>query len=448
MIRNITDITDTKKETFLIIDDSKVQRTIFRELLGEFYQIIEAASGEEGLSLIEHCNGKIDLVLLDLVMPGVDGFEVLRHRPQMPAFKDIPVIVLTANESEEFQIRAFELGANEFIVKPVNPSIALSRIHNVLETQRRFRMILKEQERLKGKTEIDEMTNLYNKMTIEKLVTDALQDHKGRTCAMLMIDIDNFKAINDTYGHKMGDHVICVIAGLLASYFSEEDIVGRIGGDEFIVLLQNFASRNEVYQRVQEILWRIRDKDQLSIPEGVSISIGLAFSNGLEKSYETLREKADDALYNAKKEGKNCLKEYGELPQISGNSPLVCICSNSRNIVTMLMFAYPPSMQTRQITSVQEYEKILQSGKTVGMLYVDVSEAADDGKEIWKEIRKLPGSIKVPVIAVCKEGNMAQLQYALLEGKVQDILFAPLEAEALQRRVRYWLTAKNETTCV
>lgn len=448
MMRNITDTTDTKKETLLIIDDSKVQRTIFRELLGEFYQIIEAASGEEGLSLIEHCNGKIDLVLLDLVMPGVDGFEVLRHRPQMPAFKDIPVIVLTANESEEFQIRAFELGANEFIVKPVNPSIALSRIHNVLETQRRFRMILKEQERLKGKTEIDEMTNLYNKMTIEKLVTDALQDHKGRTCAMLMIDIDNFKAINDTYGHKMGDHVICVIAGLLASYFSEEDIVGRIGGDEFVVLLQNFASRNEVYQRVQEILWRIRDKDRLSIPEGVSISIGLAFSNGLEKSYETLREKADDALYNAKKEGKNCLKEYGELPQTSGNSPLVCICSNSRNIVTMLMFAYPPSMQTRQITTVQEYEKILQSGKTVGVLYADVSEAADDGKEIWKEIRKIPGSTKVPVIAVCKEGNMAQMRYALMEGQVQDILFAPLEAEALQRRVRYWLTAQNETTCV
>lgn len=143
--------------------------------------------------MIEHCNGKIDLVLLDLVMSGVDGFEVLRYRPQMPAFKDIPVIVLTANESEDFQIKAFELGANEFIIKPVNPSIALSRI--------------------------DEMTNLYNKVTVEKLVTDAQQDHKGRTFAMLMVDIDNFKAINDTYGHKMGDHVICVIASVLSSYF-------------------------------------------------------------------------------------------------------------------------------------------------------------------------------------------------------------------------------------
>lgn len=440
------DIKDTtkKSESILLIDDSMVQRTIFKELLGDFYQIIEAASGEEGLSLIEHCNGKIDLVLLDLVMPGVDGFEVLRHRPQMPAFKDIPVIVLTANESEEFQIRAFELGANEFIVKPVNPSIALSRIHNVLEMQRRFRMILKEQERLKGKTEIDGMTNLYNKVTVEKLVTNFLQDHKGRTCAMLMIDIDNFKAINDTYGHKMGDHVICVIAGLLASYFSEEDIVGRIGGDEFVVLLQNFASRNEVYQRVHEILWRIRDKDQLSIPEGVSISIGLAFSNGLEKSYDTMREKADEALYHAKKEGKNCLKEYGELPQASDSKAIVCICSGSRNVVTMLMFAYPPSMQLRQITSIREYEQMLQSEKKISALYVDVSEASDDGKEIWEEIHKQQKDARNPVIAICKEGNIQQMRYALMEGQVQDILFAPLEAENLQRRVRYWLTQKSQ----
>lgn len=440
------DIKDTtkKSESILLIDDSMVQRTIFKELLGDFYQIIEAASGEEGLSLIEHCNGKIDLVLLDLVMPGVDGFEVLRHRPQMPAFKDIPVIVLTANESEEFQIRAFELGANEFIVKPVNPSIALSRIHNVLEMQRRFRMILKEQERLKGKTEIDGMTNLYNKVTVEKLVTNFLQDHKGRTCAMLMIDIDNFKAINDTYGHKMGDHVICVIAGLLASYFSEEDIVGRIGGDEFVVLLQNFASRNEVYQRVHEILWRIRDKDQLSIPEGVSISIGLAFSNGLEKSYDTMREKADEALYHAKKEGKNCLKEYGELPQASDSKATVCICSGSRNVVTMLMFAYPPSMQLRQITSIREYEQMLQSEKKISALYVDVSEASDDGKEIWEEIHKQQKDARNPVIAICKEGNIQQMRYALMEGQVQDILFAPLEAENLQRRVRYWLTQKSQ----
>lgn len=440
------DIKDTtkKSESILLIDDSMVQRTIFKELLGDFYQIIEAASGEEGLSLIEHCNGKIDLVLLDLVMPGVDGFEVLRHRPQMPAFKDIPVIVLTANESEEFQIRAFELGANEFIVKPVNPSIALSRIHNVLEMQRRFRMILKEQERLKGKTEIDGMTNLYNKVTVEKLVTNFLQDHKGRTCAMLMIDIDNFKAINDTYGHKMGDHVICVIAGLLASYFSEEDIVGRIGGDEFVVLLQNFASRNEVYQRVHEILWRVRDKDQLSIPEGVSISIGLAFSNGLEKSYDTMREKADEALYHAKKEGKNCLKEYGELPQASDSKAIVCICSSSRNVVTMLMFAYPPSMQLRQITSIREYEQMLQSEKKISALYVDVSEASDDGKEIWEEIHRQQKDVRNPVIAICKEGNIQQMRYALMEGQVQDILFAPLEAENLQRRVRYWLTQKSQ----
>lgn len=440
------EITETKKETLLIIDDSLVQRTIFREMLGDFFQLIEAASGEEGLSLIEHANGKIDLVILDLVMPGVDGFEVLRRKPKMDTFKDIPVIILTTNESEEFQIKAFELGANEFIIKPVNPTIALSRIHNVLETQRRFKSILKEQERLKGKTEIDEMTNLYNKMTTEKLVTAALQENKGRRYAMLMLDIDNFKAINDTYGHKMGDHVICVIAGVLASYFSEEDIVGRIGGDEFIVLLQNFSSKNEVYQRAEEILWKVRDKEQLSIPDGVSVSIGLTFSTGLEKGYETMREKADEALYHAKKEGRDCVKEYGEELHAAVGNHQVLVWSGSRNTVTMLMFAYPPSMQFRQISSILEYEQIEKTGQKVGALYVDVSECADDGKKFWEEARIVLKGKKVPVIAICREGNMQQIRYAAASELVQDLLFAPLETETLNRRVRAHLSLANELT--
>ena len=440
------EITETKKETLLIIDDSLVQRTIFREMLGDFFQLIEAASGEEGLSLIEHANGKIDLVILDLVMPGVDGFEVLRRKPKMDTFKDIPVIILTTNESEEFQIKAFELGANEFIIKPVNPTIALSRIHNVLETQRRFKSILKEQERLKGKTEIDEMTNLYNKVTTEKLVTTALREHRGRTYAMLMVDIDNFKAINDTYGHKMGDHVICVIAGVLSSYFSEEDIVGRIGGDEFIVLLQNFTSKSDVYQRAQEILWKVRDKEQLSIPEGVSVSIGLTFSNGLEKGYETMREKADEALYHAKKEGRDCVKEYGEELHAAVGNHQVLVWSGSRNTVTMLMFSYPPSMKFHQISSILEYEQVEKSGQKVGALYIDVSECADDGEKIWEEVKIVLQGKKVPVIAICREGNMKQIRYAAESGLVQDLLFAPLESDTLNRRVRAHLSLANERT--
>ena len=87
---------------------------------------------------------------------------------------------------------------------------------------------------------------------------------------------------------------------------------------------------------------------------------------------------------------------------------------------------------------------MLQTEKMVGALYVDVSDATDDGKEIWEELQKLPQGTKAPVIAVCKEGNMAQMRYALMEGQVQDILFAPLEAESLQRRVRYWLTQKSQ----
>ena len=188
--------------------------------------------------------------------------------------------------------------------------------------------------------------------------------------------------------------------------------MGRIGGDEFIVLLQNFTSKSEVYQRAEEILWKVRDKEQLSIPEGVSVSIGLTFSNGLEKGYETMREKADEALYHAKKEGRDCVKEYGEELHAAVGNHQVLVWSGSRNTVTMLMFSYPPSMQFHQISSILEYEQVEKSGQKVGALYIDVSECADDGEKIWEEVKIVLQGKKVPVIAICREGNMKQIRYA------------------------------------
>ena len=132
--------------TVLVVDDSKLQRMILKESLKESFQVIEASGGQECLDIIEHSKGKIDIVLLDLVMPGIDGFEVLRRRQNSAIFREIPVIVLTMSESVEDQITTFELGVNEFILKPVNAEIAIARIYNVLKSRRRYDMLKKEQQ--------------------------------------------------------------------------------------------------------------------------------------------------------------------------------------------------------------------------------------------------------------------------------------------------------------
>ena len=290
--------------TVLVVDDSKLQRMILKESLKESFQVIEASGGQECLDIIEHSKGKIDIVLLDLVMPGIDGFEVLRRRKNSAIFREIPVIVLTMSESVEDQITTFELGVNEFILKPVNAEIAIARIYNVLKSRRRYDMLKKEQQEWQIKAENDEMTGLLNKATVQRLCDEVLQHGCGEEHAMLVVDIDNFKAVNDLYGHQMGDHTICAIADLLSANFEGSDFVGRIGGDEFVVLMRNITNHEMVRQKAEEIIRVMKYKRELSIPENVTVSIGLAFSEGMETDYQTLFQEADAALLASKKEGK------------------------------------------------------------------------------------------------------------------------------------------------
>ena len=254
--------------TVLVVDDSKLQRMILKESLKESFQVIEASGGQECLDIIEHSKGKIDIVLLDLVMPGIDGFEVLRRRQNSAIFRKIPVVVLTMSESVEDQITTFELGVNEFILKPVNAEIAIARIYNVLKSRRRYDMLKKEQQEWQIKAENDEMTGLLNKTTVQRLCDEVLQHGCGEEHAMLVVDIDNFKAVNDLYGHQMGDHTICAIADLLSANFERSDFVGRIGGDEFVVLMRNITDHEMVRQKAEEIIRVMKYKRELYVDRG------------------------------------------------------------------------------------------------------------------------------------------------------------------------------------
>lgn len=299
-----------KKETLLIVDDSKFQRAIIKEMLGEHFRLEEATSGEECLMILEKSSHLIDLVLLDLVMPGIDGFEVLRRRQTMDAFKDIPVIVLTSSNSIEFQI--------------------------------------------------DKMTSLFNKMTIENLVSETLTNAPSALHALMVIDIDNFKSANDIYGHTVGDHIICVIAGVISSQFRNTDFVGRIGGDEFVILMPDIPAKEVAFEKAESLIQIILKKEGLSIPDNISISIGLAFSDSEDKTYASFFGKADQALYVSKK----------------------------------------------------------------------------SGKFIWDTVKDANPNHVCPVIAICREGSLDQIQTAVSSEIIDDLLFSPLEVSVLKRRIK------------
>lgn len=430
-----------KKETLLIVDDSKFQRVVIRQSLGEYFNFAEAVSGEECLKIMEKESDAIDLVLLDLVMPGIDGFEVLRRRQDMEGFKDTPVIVLTNTESVSSQSEAFALGADEFIIKPVDARVALSRINNTLGVKRRLQLSLDEQKAWKTKSQIDEMTSLFNKVTVENLITKTLTEHEDGLHAMMEIDIDNFKSVNDVYGHTMGDHVISVIAGVISSQLRSTDYVGRTGGDEFVVLMSDIPSQEIALIKAENLVNLVKYKENLSIPENISISVGVAFSEPEDHCYDDLAAKADQALYVSKKSGKDRYSVFGEENQVPDQKLQAIVWSGSRNVTSMLEFALSNSVQLNIASAMDEVSRYLQQegGEKPLPLFVDVSEEADHGKAIWEQLDGLAAQQDVTIIAICKEGDLAQIKCAVETDKIKDLLLAPLEANVLKRRVKTWM---------
>lgn len=430
-----------KKETLLIVDDSKFQRVVIRQSLGEHFNFAEAVSGEECLKIMEKESDAIDLVLLDLVMPGIDGFEVLRRRQDMEGFKDTPVIVLTNTESVSSQSEAFALGADEFIIKPVDARVALSRINNTLGVKRRLQLSLDEQKAWKTKSQIDEMTSLFNKVTVENLITKTLTEHEDGLHAMMEIDIDNFKSVNDVYGHTMGDHVISVITGVISSQFRSTDYVGRTGGDEFVVLMSDIPSQEIALVKAENLVNLVKYKENLSIPENISISVGVAFSEPEDHCYDDLAAKADQALYVSKKSGKDRYSVFGEENQVPDQKLQAIVWSGSRNVTSMLEFALPNSVQLNIASAMDEVSRYLQQeGREKPLpLFVDVSEEADHGKAIWEQLDGLAAQQDVTIIAICKEGDLEQIKCAVETDKIKDLLLAPLEANVLKRRVKTWM---------
>ena len=375
-----------KKEKLLIVDDSRFQRVVFREMLAEKFEILEAVDGKECLEIIKKNGNNIDIVLLDLVMPNMDGFEVLRKRQTIKEFESIPVIALTTSNEISFQTEAFELGANDFIMKPVDARIAISRINNTLESVRHLKKVLEEQNSWKLKSQIDEMTHLFNKITTEKMVTSVLSEFPQKKQALIVVDIDNFKSVNDILGHKVGDHIICVVAGVLSSLFRNTDIIGRIGGDEFVVLMRNVPDYNVVTKKAAQLIDLFENKEGLSIPENISVSVGIAFSDDNDRTFSDLFSKSDQALYMSKKCGKACFSIYGMEYDNQNQTKEIILLSDSRNIVSTLEYALPNFVKIKNVKNLVQIDELFNTEKNVvAGIYIDTSELYENELEHKKE---------------------------------------------------------------
>ena len=435
-----------KKEKLLIVDDSRFQRVVFREMLAEKFEILEAVDGKECLEIIKKNGNNIDIVLLDLVMPNMDGFEVLRKRQTIKEFESIPVIALTTSNEISFQTEAFELGANDFIMKPVDARIAISRINNTLESVRHLKKVLEEQNSWKLKSQIDEMTHLFNKITTEKMVTSVLSEFPQKKQALIVVDIDNFKSVNDILGHKVGDHIICVVAGVLSSLFRNTDIIGRIGGDEFVVLMRNVPDYNVVTKKAAQLIDLFENKEGLSIPENISVSVGIAFSDDNDRTFSDLFSKSDQALYMSKKCGKACFSIYGMEYDNQNQTKEIILLSDSRNIVSTLEYALPNFVKIKNVKNLVQIDELFNTEKNVvAGIYIDTSELYENELEqFWNDIKKKKWIGKYPITAICKEGEIKQMRYAVTNDGIYDMVLSPIDAGMIKRRVRKYIDEEKQ----
>lgn len=433
------------KETILIVDDSHFQRTVIKDVLSDQFNLIEASSGGECMRIIEENAAGIDLVVLDLVMPGIDGFEVLRRRQSMQEFLDIPIVVLTTSDSYEIQSEVYALEANDFIVKPIDDKVALSRIRNLLKSKSRVRSLIQKYIEFKVKSELDEMTGLFNKTTIISLINNALLEHMDERHVLLVVDIDNFKAVNDVYGHAVGDHMLSIVSNAIISQFNGADFVGRIGGDEFVIFVQNVSDKEEIYQKTNSLIRIMSDREVLSIPDDVTLSIGLAFTDGSEYDYAALFSKADKALYTSKHAGKSCYSEYGAQNVTQTDcANTIQVMSKTRNVFSMIEFAYPSQTEIVSATSFDVLmDNIFHSPDAVSCVYIDISEEQDNGVSILENLSKVYAG-NYPVVIICREGSMEQMRIAVSYSFTTDVLFSPLETDTLKRRVAKHAEAQME----
>ena len=293
-----------KKPTILVVDDMTTTLLLLHDLLKDTYEVKIAKSGTKALEILESPND-IDLILLDIEMPDINGYEVCKILKNNEQTKNIPIIFVTARNSEEDEEYGLNLGAIDYITKPFNKTITKLRLKNYLELKMKNDML----EKL---SMYDGLTNIRNRRffdeTFEKTFSEIKRDKKS--LAVLMIDIDFFKPYNDNYGHGQGDETLRKVAKALEKTIKRaSDFVARYGGEEFVILLKDI-NKDGVEAVANNLLNAIRElkitHEFSKIENYVTVSIGASFYNSSSDITKLeLLLKADETLYNVKNSGRN-----------------------------------------------------------------------------------------------------------------------------------------------
>jgi len=328
--------TDTSlhQAKILVVDDDQNVRVLTRQCLeAENMIVLEAANGFEAIDIF--VKERPDLVFLDVEMPGMNGLEACQRIREMPQGESIPIMIVTGSDDRKSIDDGFEAGATQYKTKPVNWSLLGRDVQYMLRASNAFNSLKRQEDRLRYLAYYDPLTSLPNRRSFNEQLSRLLkrsQRHKT-SAALLFIDLDHFKRINDSIGHARGDSLLVEIAKRLTmelreedaiNYFSESNAeeksggdgateIARLGGDEFTVVLSDVSDVVDIERVARRILNRLSEPIALqSHNPVVTPSIGIALYPQDGKNPDTLIRNADTAMYVAKAEGRACYRFYNE----------------------------------------------------------------------------------------------------------------------------------------
>ncbi|MBB1486551.1 GGDEF domain-containing response regulator [Oceanospirillum sediminis] len=300
----VTRLLRNEQHKILVVDDSPTYCTYLKVLLQrQHYQVISAFTGEEAVDMLSRSND-ISLVLLDYQLPGMSGYDVIRRIRKQFTSAQLPVIGVSGQMDQQIPAQILKCGANDFMYKGFTVEEFYSRINNMMD-------LLISVRELQDAAYKDFLTGLHNRQYFYPHANTLIKqsDEEHISMGLAMMDIDHFKNVNDTYGHNAGDEALKVVADQLKEHIRSEDLLARLGGEEFCVIFSDMTP-DQMRQRLETIRQSIENTDIPLSEQNISVTISMGLCIRQSEDLETLMENADQALYQAKASGRNQLVQH------------------------------------------------------------------------------------------------------------------------------------------
>jgi len=410
-------MTEEPRRCVLIVDDDRLNIQVLGNLLKDEFDVVVALNADEAMERI--INSGPHIILLDIQMPGMDGFEFIEKIKRDPESKDIPVIFLSGMVSEEDEKKGLEMGAVDYITKPFRPAVVKARLRNQLELKR-------QRDLLSRLSSLDGLTGIHNRRRFDEFFHHEWRraGRTGQALSLIMFDIDYFKPYNDNYGHVAGDETLKEVATAISRSMERgTDFTARYGGEEFVCVLPDTDEEGaaQVAERVRVNIQALSIPHSFSeVSSAITISAGVATARPSDSGITPvqLMENADRALYSAKKNGRNQVVQFEASvadvnPSLDGAAPSmlkprVLIIDDEPANIKALEMIMKGRYQTYSALRGKEGVELAAQAPQPDLIMLDIQMPGMDGYEVIKRLKQNALTRDIPVIfnsILSDEGN-------------------------------------------